>query len=75
MNTKKYEKQGICLAESGNLEKAIEMFDKAIACIPTLASAHNNRAQALRLLQRNEGCISQKHSTLIYLTLFSMQRL
>ena len=54
-NAKEFEKQGVILAESGTLDQALDMFEKAIASSPTWASAYNNRAQALRLLKRNEG--------------------
>lgn len=53
-DAKEFEKQGIVLAESGTLDQALDMFEKAIASSPTWASAYNNRAQALRLLKRNE---------------------
>lgn len=56
-DAKEFEKQGVGLAESGNIDKAIEMFDKAISLSPMWASAYNNRAQALRILKRNEGNI------------------
>lgn len=52
---KELEKEGVLLAESGNLDGALELFDKAIAESPSWASAYNNKAQALRLLKRDEG--------------------
>lgn len=59
MKAKEFEKQGVVFAESGNLNQALEMFDKAIAISPLWASAYNNKAQALRLLKRNEGTAHQ----------------
>lgn len=52
---KEFEKQGVIFAESGRMDQALEMFGKAVDCSPMWASAYNNRAQALRLLKRNEG--------------------
>ncbi|KAK4035833.1 tetratricopeptide repeat protein 36 [Daphnia magna] len=51
---KEFEKQGVIFAESGRMDQALEMFGKAVDCSPMWASAYNNRAQALRLLKRNE---------------------
>jgi len=45
------------LAEAGNVEKALAQFEKAIEIAPKWASAYNNRAQALRLIGRNEEAI------------------
>ena len=52
---KDFEKQGVILAESGDLEKALNLFNEAINESPTWASAYNNKAQVLRLLKRDEG--------------------
>ncbi|XP_057380508.1 tetratricopeptide repeat protein 36-like isoform X2 [Daphnia carinata] len=52
--TKEFEKQGVIFAESGRMDQALEMFGKAVECSPMWASAYNNRAQAFRLLKRNE---------------------
>lgn len=54
-HAKEFEKQGVMFAESDRMDQALEMFSKAIDCSPMWASAYNNRAQALRLLKRNEG--------------------
>ncbi|XP_015269276.1 PREDICTED: tetratricopeptide repeat protein 36 [Gekko japonicus] len=43
------EAEGIAAAEAGDTEAALERFGRAIRLLPARASAHNNRAQALRL--------------------------
>ena len=52
---KEFEKQGVTLAESGNIDTALEMFNNAVSASPTWPSAYNNRAQALRLMRRDKG--------------------
>ena len=47
--------KGIALAESGSIEGALEMFNKAIEISPDFPAGYNDRAQALRLLNRNDG--------------------
>jgi len=54
-SAKALERLGVELAEAGNVEKALAQFEKAIEIAPKWASAYNNRAQALRLIGRNEG--------------------
>jgi tetratricopeptide (TPR) repeat protein len=54
-SAKEFEKQGVIFAESGKMDEALKMFNNAIDSSPMWASAYNNRAQALRLLKRNEG--------------------
>ncbi|XP_046444732.1 tetratricopeptide repeat protein 36-like [Daphnia pulex] len=53
-SAKEFEKQGVIFAESGKMDEALKMFNNAIDSSPMWASAYNNRAQALRLLKRNE---------------------
>lgn len=48
-NAKQLEIEGVNLAESGHVENAIELFNKAILLAPEHASSYNNRAQAYRL--------------------------
>ncbi|XP_069752191.1 tetratricopeptide repeat protein 36 isoform X1 [Narcine bancroftii] len=55
---KELELRGMFLAESGDIDAAMEAFDQAIAIIPERASAYNNRAQALRLKGDNTGALS-----------------
>ena len=57
-NAKEFEKQGVICAESGKMDEALKMFNNAIGSSPMWASAYNNRAQALRLLKRNEGLLN-----------------
>ncbi len=54
-NAKEFEKQGVICAEAGKMNEALQMFNNAIGSSPMWASAYNNRAQALRLLKRNDG--------------------
>ncbi|VDP46529.1 unnamed protein product [Heligmosomoides polygyrus] len=49
------EKEGVVLAEGGDLENAIQKFDEAIRMCSVNPSAFNNRAQALRLQGRPQG--------------------
>ncbi|XP_072886061.1 tetratricopeptide repeat protein 36 [Hemitrygon akajei] len=55
---KDLELRGVSLAESGNIDAAVDLFDQAIAIIPERASAYNNRAQALRLKGDTTGALS-----------------
>ncbi|KHJ95826.1 tetratricopeptide repeat protein [Oesophagostomum dentatum] len=48
-DSRNFEKEGVRLAESGELDAAIRKFDEAIGRCPENPSAFNNRAQALRL--------------------------
>ena len=41
-------------AEAGQLDHAVRLFDEAISLLPGRVSGYNNRAQALRLMGRNE---------------------
>ena len=54
---KECEKRGVKYAEAGDTEAALEMFHSAISASPSWASAYNNRAQAFRLLRRDEGIV------------------
>ncbi|XP_047503623.1 tetratricopeptide repeat protein 36 isoform X1 [Pieris napi] len=46
--------QGVKLAESGKLDEALELLSRGIAAAPNRASGYNDRAQLLRLMQRDE---------------------
>jgi tetratricopeptide (TPR) repeat protein len=46
---KSLEVEGVKAAESGDLDKAIGLFTRAINIAPNWASGYNNRAQAYRL--------------------------
>ncbi|XP_076318749.1 tetratricopeptide repeat protein 36 homolog [Tachypleus tridentatus] len=54
---KQLEIEGVKAAEEGQLEKAIQIFTKAIELTPRRASGFNNRAQVLRLKGDNEGAV------------------
>lgn len=43
------------LAEKGEVEKAVEIFNEIIKIQPDLSSTYNNRAQAYRLLGNDES--------------------
>ena len=51
---KSIELTGVVKAEEGQLQLALEFFNEAIKLMPNRASGYNNRAQALRLMGRNE---------------------
>jgi len=55
---KEFEKQGVTLAESGNIDNALEMFNNAVSASPTWPSAYNNRAQAFRLMRRDKDAMN-----------------
>jgi len=46
---KQLEKKAVELAEKGNLEEALKLFDQAIVLQPEKAAGYNNRAQLWRL--------------------------
>lgn len=46
--------RGVRAAESGDMEQALVLFTEAIDLLPERASGYNNRAQALRLMARND---------------------
>lgn len=46
---KKLEKEGVKLAEAGQIQDSVKCFDEAISCLPERASGYNNRAQLKRL--------------------------
>ncbi|XP_060574585.1 tetratricopeptide repeat protein 36 homolog [Ruditapes philippinarum] len=46
---KRLEIEGVKAAESGNIDKALELLNQAVTIAPDHASSYNNRAQALRL--------------------------
>ncbi|KAJ3133801.1 Tetratricopeptide repeat protein 36 [Physocladia obscura] len=52
---KQLEKQGVLLAESGDVAAAERVFGEAIILAPYSASARNNRAQARRMLGNLTG--------------------
>ena len=54
---KTLEKEGIRVAECGDLSKSISIFTKSIEVAPRRASGYNNRAQAHRLKGNIEGNI------------------
>lgn len=52
--SKALEVHAIKLAEEGKLAEALQVFEQALSVAPTRASVYNNRAQALRLVGRDE---------------------
>jgi len=61
---KECEKRGVKYAEAGDTEAALEMFHSAISASPSWASAYNNRAQAFRLLRRDEDAMNDLHEAI-----------
>ncbi|KNC86225.1 hypothetical protein SARC_01634 [Sphaeroforma arctica JP610] len=47
----------IKLAEEGKLEEAYAALTQVLVKVPTYASAHNNRAQVLRLLKKDDEAL------------------
>ncbi|KAJ0176817.1 hypothetical protein K1T71_007996 [Dendrolimus kikuchii] len=45
--------QGVKLAEEGNLEEALQILTKGVEIAPERAAAYNDRAQLLRLMQKD----------------------
>lgn len=52
INSREFELKGIELANAGKIDDALENFNKALEICPLNASALNNRAQVMRLLDR-----------------------
>ena len=46
---KQLEIQGVQSAEAGDIDGALDFFNRAVVLTPSNASCYNNRAQALRL--------------------------
>lgn len=46
---KRLELEGVKAAESGDIDRALELLNQAITLAPEHASSYNNRAQVLRL--------------------------
>ncbi|CAJ0606936.1 unnamed protein product [Cylicocyclus nassatus] len=55
--SRKLEKEGVELAEGGDLEGALRKFDEAIEKCSVNPSAFNNRAQALRLAGKHDEAL------------------
>ncbi|KAK2710030.1 tetratricopeptide repeat protein 36 homolog [Artemia franciscana] len=51
------EVEGVNSAEVGNLEEALNLFDRAAKVSPNRASIYNNRAQVKRLLNDTKGAL------------------
>ncbi|XP_054731636.1 tetratricopeptide repeat protein 36 homolog [Anastrepha obliqua] len=56
--SKALEVSAIKLAEEGQLSEALQVFEQALNVAPTRASVYNNRAQALRLANRDEDALA-----------------
>lgn len=54
---KRLELEGVKAAESGNLDRALELLNQAVTLAPEHASSYNNRAQALRLQGDTAGAV------------------
>jgi len=58
IKAKALEHEAVKLAESGNVDASIALFDQAVAEAPEWPSTYNNRAQALRLKGDEEGALA-----------------
>lgn len=62
-NTEKYKEvlslcmQGVSLTEAGKLEEAFPLITKAIELAPERAASYNDRAQLLRLMQKDDDAM------------------
>ncbi|XP_030371990.1 tetratricopeptide repeat protein 36 homolog [Scaptodrosophila lebanonensis] len=56
--SRELELEAVYLTEQGQLEQALKKFDDALELAPNRASVLNNRAQALRLVKRDEDALS-----------------
>ena len=54
-SSKKYEIEGVVLAEAAKFDEALEKFNKAIEIAPNRPSPYNNRAQLFRFLKDDES--------------------
>ncbi|KAJ8320004.1 hypothetical protein KUTeg_001591 [Tegillarca granosa] len=61
---KHLELEGVQAAESGDMQTALEQFNKAIQILPSRASGYNNRAQALRLKGDVKGALEDLDNAL-----------
>ncbi|XP_075978335.1 tetratricopeptide repeat protein 36 homolog [Anticarsia gemmatalis] len=50
--------QGVRLAEAGKLEEALELITRGVEAAPDRAASYNDRAQLLRLMQRDDEAMS-----------------
>lgn len=53
--------RGVLLAEGGKLEEALDVLNRGVAVAPDRAAAYNDRAQLLRLMQKDDGKIPAWH--------------
>jgi len=54
---KQLDQEAVTAAESGNIEKALKLFDEIITIAPTRPASYNNRAQCLRLAGRPDAAL------------------
>ncbi|XP_050334599.1 tetratricopeptide repeat protein 36 homolog [Bactrocera neohumeralis] len=66
--SKALEVRAIKLAEEGKLVEALQYFEQAIEVAPTRASVYNNRAQALRLVGRDDEALADLSKALALCT-------
>ena len=71
VEAKALEVLGVQAAEAGDLDTALDYFSKAVEVAPHWPSAHNNRAQALRLKGDNKGVNQNQNWSLSVLNLAS----
>ncbi|CAB3236571.1 unnamed protein product [Arctia plantaginis] len=49
--------QGVLLAEAGKLQEALEVLSKGVQAAPERAASYNDRAQLLRLMQKDDDAM------------------
>ncbi|XP_028163262.1 tetratricopeptide repeat protein 36-like [Ostrinia furnacalis] len=50
--------QGVQLAEAGKLDEALQLLNKAVEAAPARPAAYNDRAQLLRLMQKDDEAMA-----------------
>ncbi|CAO1404366.1 unnamed protein product [Diamesa tonsa] len=64
LESKKFEIEGVKLAELGNYEEALNKFTKAIEIAPKRPSSYNNRAQTHRFLNNDDLAIADLNNAI-----------
>ena len=61
---KRLELSGIEAAEKGELDQAMDLFDRAVQAAPHFASSYNNRAQAKRMKGKPDDALSDLNTAI-----------
>ncbi|OAJ40597.1 hypothetical protein BDEG_24310 [Batrachochytrium dendrobatidis JEL423] len=68
MQLKQLEQDAVGLANEGDLDGAYTVLSKAVDQCPTYASAYNNRAQVLRLQEKDDAALDDLCKAIEYAT-------